>query len=163
DLWKSGFEIESCILNKFASKGKVIPDLSKEENTLGSDGSIHISVPWDTMDTEKSGPLSFVKVGAEGTNPILTAYVPEMNTAHYNTSKADRPRLTASLTLNNNQFKDNKDFELNDNNQGSTKLFHILRNHHYDFIIEDISENGEVELSYTVCPWVEGDTDIEFH
>lgn len=160
-LWKSGFEIESCKLNKFASKGKVIPDLSKNENTWGGEGNIHISVPWKSE--EKTGPLSFVKIGEGNSNKILTAYVPEMDTSDYDTSTEGRPLLFASLTLNEQQFKDEKSFEFNDNEEGSTNLFHILRNHHYNFIIEDISGEENITIKYTVCPWVEGSTDIAFH
>lgn len=161
-LWKSGFEIGSCKLNKFVSQGKVIPDLSKEDNTVGLNGSIHVSEPWNTQSFEKTDTLSFVKIGEEGTNQILTAYVPEMNTAHYTTSSSDRPLLTASLTLNKKKFKEDKSIEFNDN-QDTSNLFHILRNHHYNFIIEDISEEGKITLSYTACPWNEGSADIGFH
>ncbi|MCH5229594.1 MAG: hypothetical protein J1F12_06325 [Muribaculaceae bacterium] len=163
ELWRSGFEISSCKLNKYAFKGRIIPDLSKEGNTLQKERIIDITLPWDTRGVEKTDPIFFVKIGEDGKNPILTSYVPEMFTAHYNILSGDRPRLTAALTLNNENFKDNKDFELNDNLSSSTQLFHILRNHHYNFIIEDITEKGEIILSYTVCPWDKGSVDIGFH
>lgn len=162
-LWKSGFEIGYCKLNKVSSKGKLIPDLSQNENTFENDGIIDIGLPWDTKTVEKSGPISFVKIGEPGTNPAMTAYVPEMNTSDYTTSSSDRPLLMAALTLNKVKFKDDKTLEFNDNKGSSPNLFHILRNHHYKFIVEDISEEGEITLSYTVCPWDEGSVDIGFH
>lgn len=163
-LWKNGFEISHCQLNKIASKGKILPDMSHEDNTFERDGNIHIGYPWDTREIEEIGPVSFIKIQEEGKKPILTAYVPEMLTSEYNTSSEGRPYLTANLKLNNeNFFEEDKIIELNENQNSSTKLFHILRNHHYNFVIERISDKGKIVLSYTVCPWDESNVNIGFH
>lgn len=157
DLWKSGFEIGSCELNTFVTKGKMIPDMSKEENSLGEDGDFLITLPWDTSEVEKKGPISLVKIGEEGTNPILTAYVTEMFT-----SSSKYPSLTASLFLNQEKFKEDKVIELKDYQSSSNDFYHILRNHHYNFVI-DITGSEEIEVSYTVCPWEVGNVEIGFH
>lgn len=163
-LWKNGFEISHCQLNTITSKGKIFPDMSHEDNVLDSDGTVHIGYPWDTREIEKTGPVSFMKIEEEGKKPILTAYVPEMLTSDYDTSSVDRPYLTANLTLNDEKFfEEDKNIELNENQGSSTKLFHILRNHHYNFVIERISDTGKIVVSYTVCPWDEGTVDIGFH
>lgn len=160
-LWESGFKIENCTLNNYIPRGKVIPDMTLEGNDFGENGNIQINNPSSFGDFYAT-PLSFINAGAEGSNPILTVYIPEINTSGFTTSNENRPFISAKLTLNNKDFKD-KILELNDNDLSSTSLFQIIRNHHYNYIIEDISEEGEITLSYTVCPWVEGNVDIEFH
>lgn len=161
NLWKSGFNIESCTLNKHIPRGKMIPDLTLEGNDFGEDGSIQIMRP-SSFGNLVSVPLSFVNTAEEGSNPVLTAYIPEINTSGFTTSDATRPYMNVKLTLNNREFKD-KILELNDNDLSSTSLFHIIRNHHYNYIIEDITGDKEISFKYTVCPWGEGNVDIDFH
>lgn len=160
-LWKSGFKIENCTLNKHIPQGKVIPDATLDGNDFGENGSIQILKP-SSFGNFDSTPLVFVNTAQDGANPVLTAYIPEIDTSGFTTSDANRPYMSVKLTLNDQDFKD-KVLEFNDNDLSSTSLFHIVRNHHYNYIIEDIAGDREIIVKYTVCPWGEGNVDIDFH
>ena len=164
NLWKSGFTIKSCTLNKYIPQGNVIPDVTLEGNDFGENGDIQIESPSHASNLEfQPGPLSFVNTAEDGENPILTAYIPEINTSGFTTLDDDRPYISVMLALNQEDFKEEKKLELNDNSPSTTTLFHIIRNHHYNYVIDDITGDGNISLKYTVCPWGEGEVDIDFH
>ena len=160
-----GFDIGECEINKYVEKGRLIPDLSKGWDTFDSQTGIHVSKPSTDGFIIGDTPLSFKNIASDGSKTVLAAYLPEMRSSSYTTNSDDRPYLTVSLLLKKESYKKPKRIELSKyiktDPQGNN-LFDLLRNHHYRYEVNEITEGGEISVSYTVCPWGKGSTDIEF-
>lgn len=170
EMFIKGFDIIECSINKYNTSGRLIPDLSRDENKFSGDQTPHMKYP-SLSDSKQltGGELKFVNLSPEGEKARFVAYLPEMATGEFQITdddNDDRPKLEIKMAVNGKWFKD-YNVELADYSKGkpvkNSYLFHVLRNHFYNYNIEGETGTEELKITYTVCPWTGGSADINFN
>lgn len=167
DLFKNGFDIAECAINKYNTTGLLIPDLTLSGNTGSQTGNFSINYPSCPANVTIGSNLNFVNLGEEGGKNIWVAYIPEMNTERLSLSSSERPFITAQPSISGVAYGDPRTVELVDKNSsdsnGENNLYQILRNNYYKCVVVAIEGTVDIKFTYTVCPWKEGDVNIDYH
>ena len=148
-----GAQIESCVLTKYNSSGRFIPDIENEKNSEWFKPEIQIGAPSLPEGVGTYTNLQFAETtkfakpeGAteDEARPCFVVYVPEMAI-----DPSTAPTITVKLEGSEQEYT----IELADYENGkvSTKFTSLLRNHNYRFDIVDV---GSTELDFIIqTPW----------
>ena len=167
ELFKNGFDIAECKINKYNTTGLLIPDMTLTGNSGWQTGNFSINYPSCPSGVSTGSDLNFVNLGEEGGKNLWVAYIPEMNTEGFTTSSPDRPVIMARPSISGEAYGDWRTIDLIERNTpgaGEEKnLYQILRNNYYKCVVKAIEGTVNIEFTYTVCPWKEGDVNIDYH
>lgn len=167
DLYRNGFDIDECAINNYNTTGLLIPDMTLPDNTGSQTGNFSINYPSCPDNVITGSTLNFVNLGKEDGKNLWVAYIPEMNTEGLSAIDADRPFITALPSISGIPYGDPRTVELIDKNSidssGGNKLYQILRNNYYKCEVEAIEGTLDIKFTYTVCPWKEGNVNIDYH
>lgn len=167
ELFRNGFDIAECKINKYNTTGLLIPDMTHTGNSGSQTGNFSINYPSCPSDVSTGSDLNFVNLGEEGGKNLWVAYIPEMNTEGFTTSSPGRPVIEALPSISGEAYGDPRTIDLIEKNTpaagGEKNLYQILRNNYYKCVVKAIEGTVNIEFTYTVCPWKEGDVNIDYH
>lgn len=167
ELYSNGFDIAECAITKYNTTGLLIPDMTHSGNSGSQTGNFIINYPSCPVNATPGSNLNFVNLGEEGGKNVWVAYLPEMNTEGFSISNLDRPFIKALPSISGVAYGKPRTVDLIDKNSsssnGENNLYQILRNNYYKCIVKAIEGTLNIEFTYTVCPWKEGDVNIDYH
>lgn len=168
ELYAKGFDISDCSISNYNASGFFIPDMSVSGNSFNENGDLIVTEVSCPTQIRVATALHFTNMGETYGKKKWVVYLPEMDNSDFTTKSDGRPVLKASLSYDKVTFDQDKTIELayySDDGYlpDNSPLYNVIRNNYYAYTIVDIDENQNIKLKYTVCPWIDAQTEIEFN